>query len=157
MRIPIFFILFNLVNCYTETVINTITKETRLGPIKGVETLVHGSDATIYQYRRVPYAKPPVGNLRFSKPEPYGSWNGTLDATAFGPSCMQGALFPGVPNKEVSEDCLFLNIYAPKDTTTDQRLTVMVSPISSTFLTLYFTSLSRQTSFSQSHRSIGVM
>ena len=114
--------------CYTETVINVIIKETKLGPIKGVETLVHGSDETILQYRRIPFARPPVGNLRFSKPEPYGAWDGILDATEFGPSCMQGKLFPGVPNQEVSEDCLFLNIYSPK-VEKEQKLPVMVRKV----------------------------
>ena len=103
---------FPLANCYIENVIKTVITKTKLGPIRGVETTVPGSDETVLQYRRVPFAKPPLGNLRFSKPKPIGAWNGTLDATEFGPSFMQD-FDADVPNKEKSEDCLYLNIYVP--------------------------------------------
>ncbi|XP_062595093.1 carboxylesterase 5A-like [Saccostrea cucullata] len=106
-----------------------VSRSTGLGDIKGLRTLVPGTkDKYVEQFRKIPYAIPPVRNLRFQKPQPFGNWKGTLDATEFGPSCMQGdsAFFADVPNKGRSEDCLFLNIYVPSDVSSDERLSVMV-------------------------------
>ena len=59
-------------------------------------------------FRGVPFAQPPVGALRFRAPEPVKPWKGLRDATRFGAAALQ----PGV-NFATSEDCLFLNIWAP--------------------------------------------
>ena len=67
----------------------------------------------------IPYAKPPVGALRWRAPEPLPAWQATRDALAFGSLCTQFASGlggddtapPGTPVG--SEDCLFLNVYAP--------------------------------------------
>jgi para-nitrobenzyl esterase len=56
----------------------------------------------------VPYARPPVGDLRWRAPQPLPAWAGTRDALQFGPECMQGAGRAPVP---MSEDCLFLNVW----------------------------------------------
>jgi para-nitrobenzyl esterase len=65
------------------------------------------------EFLGIPYAKAPVGALRFAPPEPAGGWQGTRDATMFGPSCMQRtSLLPG--GSAMSEDCLSLNIYTPE-------------------------------------------
>ena len=65
----------------------------------------------------IPYAKPPIGDLRFAKPQPFGNFtNGYLNGTEFGSICAQYD-----KNKQVgTEDCLFLNIFAPADTTTSK-------------------------------------
>jgi para-nitrobenzyl esterase len=63
------------------------------------------------EYRGVPFAKPPVGPLRFSPPEPAAPWEGTRDATRFGATCAQ-PLGGGVVDG--TEDCLYLNVYTPK-------------------------------------------
>lgn len=62
----------------------------------------------------IPYAEPPVGELRFQPPQPAKHWHGNLEATAFGPSCIQN---PGALSAtgEYSEDCLSLNVYSPED------------------------------------------
>ena len=70
-------------------------------------------------YRAIPYAAPPVGALRWKPPQRALAWAGARDAGANGPSCMQ-VMNPGArPNGggasgPVSEDCLTLNVYAPK-------------------------------------------
>lgn len=85
----------------------------------------------------IPYAKPPVGELRWRAPQPADPWAGTRTALEFGSPCTQYAsAFGGVttarPGTPVgSEDCLFLNIYAPRFAESDvpagdQRLPVMV-------------------------------
>lgn len=62
-------------------------------------------------FRGVPFAAPPVGSLRFKQPQPVEPWQGVRAATEFGPSPIQppGQLAAG----PVSEDCLYLNIWAP--------------------------------------------
>jgi para-nitrobenzyl esterase len=65
-------------------------------------------------FKGIPYAQPPVAELRWREPVPVKSWTGVRDATAFGPVCTQA---PGiVPNAaEISrEDCLYLNVWTPE-------------------------------------------
>ena len=68
-------------------------------------------------FKGIPYAAPPVGALRWQKPQPAARWSGDLDAADFGPSCIQPAppahVVPGSPGQALSEDCLRLNIWAP--------------------------------------------
>lgn len=96
------------------------------GPIRGIA--IQNRDRSVYQYRNIPYAKPPIGDLRFRKPVPYGSWTDMLDATSFGPSCMQDPKFiPNfLENKHMSEDCLQLNIYTPYNASPSNKKSVMV-------------------------------
>lgn len=63
-------------------------------------------------FRGVPFARPPVGDLRWRPPEPLPRWTGVRDATRFGAACMQPPS-PFYDHPAVSEDCLFLNIQAP--------------------------------------------
>lgn len=67
-------------------------------------------------FRGIPFAKPPVGRLRFRAPEPVEPWTGVRSAKEFGPSSLQGLVFaPGVSAEgPVSEDCLYLNVYTPR-------------------------------------------
>ena len=61
----------------------------------------------------VPYAAPPIGELRWKPPQPMRGWQGTRKATAYGASCPQ--LPQGwLPELPWNEDCLFLNVYAPR-------------------------------------------
>ncbi|MES2035252.1 MAG: carboxylesterase family protein [Pseudomonadota bacterium] len=65
----------------------------------------------------LPYAAPPVGDLRWRPPAPVGSWKGVRAADAFAPACMQkGVSMPGETPPTVSEDCLYLNVWAPART-----------------------------------------
>jgi para-nitrobenzyl esterase len=63
------------------------------------------------QFLGVPYAKPPLGALRFMAPEPAAAWTGVKRATAFGAACVQSLDLSGTDQK--SEDCLFLNVWSP--------------------------------------------
>lgn len=79
-------------------------------------------------YKGVPYALPPVGERRWRAPEPPASWQGERIATEFGPDCMQqpypqGSFFYR-PSRITSEDCLYLNVWAPE--VVDEPLPVMV-------------------------------
>jgi len=60
-------------------------------------------------FKNVPFAQPPVGNLRWRDPLPPNAWKGIRDANVFGPACYQA----GHLNEVSSEDCLQLNIWTP--------------------------------------------
>jgi para-nitrobenzyl esterase len=65
-------------------------------------------------YKGVPFAVPPVGDLRWRPPARVASWTGTRKADAFAPACMQvGVSMPGETPPAVSEDCLYLNLWTP--------------------------------------------
>ena len=94
--------------------------DTPVGRLKGIRDRVQNKDLDIFL--GIPYAKPPIGNLRFKRPEAPDPWQGVLDATEQPPSCFQlndtsfGA-HEGVQmwnaNTKMSEDCLYLNVWAP--------------------------------------------
>jgi para-nitrobenzyl esterase len=89
-----------------------------------------GTDPTITVFRGIPYAAPPIGDLRWRAPQPVPAWEGVRKADRFSSNCMQNdaAWFPpnnGTrPPREISEDCLYLNIYTPAKSPGD-RLPVM--------------------------------
>jgi para-nitrobenzyl esterase len=76
------------------------------GVIRGTQT------AEGRQFLGVPYAAPPVGDLRWRPPQEHARWHGVLDTTAFGPHCAQTAGSFGLAS--TSEDCLFLNVFTPR-------------------------------------------
>jgi hypothetical protein len=64
-------------------------------------------------FKGIPYAQPPVGDLRWREPMPVKPWTGVRDATAFGAICPQSPMF--IPNGAISkEDCLYLNVWTPE-------------------------------------------
>lgn len=87
---------------------------TEHGLVQGVTE----NDLTIY--RGIPFAAPPVGELRWRAPQPPAKWNGVREATAFAPDPYQG---DGKGN--VSEDCLYLNIWTPAKSASE-RIPVLV-------------------------------
>jgi len=84
------------------------------GPIVTTDdgALQGATAGAVDEFLGIPYAAPPVGNLRWRPPRPAAGWTGVRDATAFGPSCPQ-APSPFGPPGPFSEDCLYLNVYAP--------------------------------------------
>jgi para-nitrobenzyl esterase len=76
------------------------------------------------EFLGIPYAKPPVGELRFMPPEPVAAWQGTRDASAFGLGCSQDSILIGpIPH---AEDCLTINVFTPRDAKKSDELPVMV-------------------------------
>jgi para-nitrobenzyl esterase len=77
--------------------------------------LVQGvaGQAGVVVYKGVPYAAPPVGPLRWRPPAPVPSWKGVRQATAFGAICPQNPGLTTPAGATQSEDCLYLNVWAP--------------------------------------------
>src|SRR5215470_17238973 len=79
------------------------------------------SAAGVNSFLGLPYAAPPTGNLRWRPPQPAAAWTGVRPATQFGPSCPQALTRnPFLPPGTISEDCLYLNVYAPPVGNNDQ-------------------------------------
>ena len=90
------------------------------GPVAGFQR-----DGVI-QFRGIPYAAPPVGDLRWRPPQPHAKWSTVLDAVSFGDTCVQNQ--PGLFAKpSLTENCLYLNIYTPANfATKPERRGVLV-------------------------------
>jgi para-nitrobenzyl esterase len=88
-------------------------------------------DDGVASFKGIPFAAPPVGELRWRPPQPAGQWTGVRQAAEFGANCMQGRFGPppaaGAPAPPASsEDCLFLNVWRPASATSGTKLPVMV-------------------------------
>ena len=87
------------------------------GKVQGVESSVKG----VYIYKGIPFAAPPVGDLRWKEPQPVVPWEGMKVADTFGPGAMQAKHDSSNPwasefyweDPEFSEDCLYLNVWTP--------------------------------------------
>ncbi|MDX6741680.1 carboxylesterase/lipase family protein [Actinocorallia sp. A-T 12471] len=89
------------------------------GPLRGT------TDGEIRRFVGIPYAAPPVGDLRWRPPQPPERWTEPRDAVEYGPVCAQDtSCFPGFGHHSETEDCLYLNVYAPEDA--GEPLPVMV-------------------------------
>jgi para-nitrobenzyl esterase len=96
--------------------ISTATCTAQVLQIEGGEIADVALDASgIRVFKGIPYAAPPVGDLRWKPPKPAQAWNGIRNATEWGPRCVQsnrlGDLDP--LNKRMEEDCLYLNVWTP--------------------------------------------
>jgi para-nitrobenzyl esterase len=98
--------------------------ETASGPVRGV------SAGGVDTFLGIPYAAPPVGDLRWQAPQPAARWFSPRDATQFAKHCAQSASPFGLASTD--EDCLYLNVFTPSDAHRDHgsddwhRLPVMV-------------------------------
>ncbi|HXB83630.1 MAG TPA: carboxylesterase family protein [Candidatus Acidoferrum sp.] len=88
------------------------------GAVRGIETV------STREFKGIPYAAAPVGDLRWALPQARKPWHGTLDATRFGSGCPQVARY-NLTEAGYDEDCLFLNVTVPK-TAVPQNLSVLV-------------------------------
>ncbi|XP_046290753.1 cocaine esterase isoform X3 [Marmota monax] len=106
------------------------------GQVRGSLVHVKGFNAGVHTFLGIPFAKPPVGPLRFAAPEPPEPWSGVRDGTSHPAMCLQDAkamntqslklLNLTLPSIPMSEDCLYLNIYMPAHAHEGSNLPVMV-------------------------------
>ena len=94
---------------------NPTTVQTQRGQLRGQ------AEGGVHVFRGVPYARPPVGDLRWRRPQPLEPWDGVRDALEFGPVSIQpprpaAGPFAGImghSQERTSEDCLYLNVWTP--------------------------------------------
>ncbi|KAM4614476.1 fatty acyl-CoA hydrolase precursor, medium chain-like [Discoglossus pictus] len=105
------------------------------GKLQGKTLKVKETDQVVHAFYRIPFARPPVGPLRFAPPQPADQWSGIRDATQHPPICLQDQTsmekFSEIFKADfklpaMSEDCLFLNVFTPANRDKNSRLPVMV-------------------------------
>ncbi len=96
--------------------------------VKTATGVVEGAEENgVRAFKGIPFAAPPVGDLRWKPPQPVQNWTGVRQATQFGPRCMQRAIFGDMNFRSngMSEDCLYLNVWTPAKSSSE-RLPVLV-------------------------------
>ena len=95
--------------------------KTANGSLEGID------ESGIRTFKGVPFAQPPVGDLRWKEPQPVKDWQGVRKADKFGPRAMQRAVFGDMNFRSdgVSEDCLYLNVWTPAKSA-NEHLPVLV-------------------------------
>lgn len=96
--------------------------------VKVAEGILVGTDASgIKIFKGIPFAAPPIGDLRWREPQPVAAWKGERLAKDFGPNPMQEPIFGDMNfgTKSMSEDCLYLNVWTPAKTM-KERLPVLI-------------------------------
>jgi para-nitrobenzyl esterase len=93
--------------------------QTKSGAVRGT-TVTELEKVTAFIYRGIPYAAPPVGELRWKAPQPVTAWTGERDATQWPNRCPQGSSSMGT-GASISEDCLYLNVVTAAKTAGEKR------------------------------------
>ncbi len=116
-------LLFMLVSSIAVAQLNNSSPRvnTANGVLEGVD------ESGIKTFRGIPFAAPPVGNLRWREPQPLQNWSGMRKADKFGPRAMQLPIFGDMNFRSdgMSEDCLYLNVWTPAKTG-NEKLPVLV-------------------------------
>lgn len=97
---------------------------TTSGAVRGITRAT--TTGSVNAFLGIPFAEPPIGELRFKKPVPKKPWEGVLNTTALPPMCPQSpahvnAYFEVTEADPMSEDCLFLNVFAPVGNDSDPK------------------------------------
>ncbi|ULT87418.1 hypothetical protein L3Y34_006914 [Caenorhabditis briggsae] len=108
------FVLSVLIKLSDLTIVNT-----SYGPVQGSSKFSDDGNHKL-MFKRIPFAKPPIGELRFGLPQSPNPWTGILNATEYSSSCMSHFLHTRHQQKSISEDCLYLNIFTSENCLTEK-------------------------------------
>ena len=99
----------------------------RVKTANGVVEGITVKNPAVRTFRGIPFAAPPVGDLRWKAPQPAANWKGVRKADQFGQRCMQASMFSDMifRGNGMGEDCLYLNVWTPAKSAKD-RLPVLV-------------------------------
>lgn len=115
--------------CAAACTLVSVTSAQAPKPVRTEAGLAQGTaDSGVTIYKGIPFAAPPVGDLRWRAPQPPAPWKGVKETTKFAPGCMQTPIVMpelGIEAVPVSEDCLYVNVWTPAKSPKD-RLPVMV-------------------------------
>ncbi|HEV7350732.1 carboxylesterase/lipase family protein [Telluribacter sp.] len=109
-------------------VLAQLKKEGAAPRVKVAQGTLEGVDESgVYTFKGIPFAQPPVGELRWKAPQPPKTWQGVRKAEKFGPRPMQRSVFGDMNFRSdgMSEDCLYLNVWTPAKTG-NEKLPVLV-------------------------------
>ncbi|XP_035971029.1 cocaine esterase isoform X2 [Halichoerus grypus] len=111
-------------------------RTTHTGQVRGSLVHVKDTDVGVHTFLGIPFAKPPLGPLRFAPPEPPEPWSGVKDGTSHPAVCLQNItimnavalklLNKTLPVTSMSEDCLYLSVYTPAYAREGSSLPVLV-------------------------------
>jgi para-nitrobenzyl esterase len=118
--------LIFLLSMFTKSLLaqDAVQAETDKGTIEGTFDAASG----LQTFFGIPFAKPPVGDLRWRAPQPMAPWKGVLKTQEFGPKAVQTAVFGDMQSRSngMSEDCLYLNVWTPAKGNIKARLPVLL-------------------------------
>ncbi|XP_002741836.1 neuroligin-4, X-linked-like [Saccoglossus kowalevskii] len=120
--IPLVLLVISTCNADRPSV--EISTGTLIGTVEEFSSEFVDGTRTVHAYRGIPYAEPPVGDLRFAPPKPKTPWQGEYDASDFRTACIQPDN-PMIPvDKIQDEDCLHVSVYVPQPS--NDKKSVMV-------------------------------
>jgi para-nitrobenzyl esterase len=114
--------------CFFLLLAGDISAADRVKTANGVVETTNPPGSGVRSFKGIPFAQPPIGNLRWREPQPAKNWKGALNADKFAPRCMQRTS-PGADywfrSNGMNEDCLYLNVWTPARSG-KERLPVLV-------------------------------
>jgi para-nitrobenzyl esterase len=122
------FLFYILTTMFTTQLIAQEGKPVQVKTDKGVIEGTDDAQLGLRTFFGVPFAKPPVGNLRWKAPRPMDPWRDVLQTKKFGPQPVQTNVFGDMKTRSSgnSEDCLYLNVWSPAKKSDKSKLPVLV-------------------------------
>src|SRR5579872_5805655 len=114
--------------CLNAAFLGSAAAADRVKTANGVVEATGQPDSGVRSFKGIPFAQPPVGDLRWREPQPVKNWKGARNADKFGPHCMQRLTSSSdywFRGEEMNEDCLYLNVWTPAKSD-QERLPVLV-------------------------------